>query len=95
MKTAIFCAKEVDILYVSCLLPNGVTEIYSVKNMDFGISHIAEKLGCSYKRFDSAETAIDEADHIFAIWDGTAQKVVDAVKIAKRKAKTVMFSFLP
>lgn len=95
MKTAIFCTKSVGFLYVSCLLPDGVTEIFSAADMNFGISDIAEKLGCYYKKFDSAEEAIDEADRVFVIWDGIDARLPDAVKTAKRKGKEVMFTFLP
>lgn len=95
MKIAIFCAKSAGLLYVLCLLPDGVTEISSAERMDFGISDIAKKVGCSYKCFNSAEEAIDEADRVFVIWDGMDKRMTDAVKTAKRKGKEVMFSFLP
>jgi len=95
MKVAIFCAKEVGLLYVSCLLPDGVTEIFSADNMDFGIEAISKKMGCFYKCFDSAEEAIAEADHVFAIWNGTERRIVETVKTAKRSGTTVMFSLLP
>ncbi len=95
MKTAIFCAKPYSIFVISALLPDDVTQIISASGVEFCTEVVSRHLSCSYYLAETVDEAIEKAEFILAIWNGTSQKIVDAVKIANKSGKRVMFSFMP
>lgn len=95
MKTAIFCSKPISPFIILALLPENVTEIISTENFGFSTHAVAQRLNCSYTIVKSVDEAVEQADFVFAIWDGLTQGIVDAVKTAKRSGKRVMFSLIP
>lgn len=95
MRIAIFCARPYSIFAISALLPDNITEVISANGVEFCTEAVSRHIDCSYHLAETIDEAVEKAEFILAIWDGSSRRITNAVRLANKSGKRVMLSFMP